>query len=174
MDTWSRMFFAFVGAVITFGVFVGLWTWWSRRRLPADLGEPLRQVAGQWGATLADGGLRFLHRGVRGRLDFIAGKTEIQFMTGDRVVQVVEVVPVGFPLSLLGGGKVRARGSREEYDRIFRGPDDERVLLDVGAAYDLRMSPDGVIFRVHALPRSAAVLSSWIGCAFRVVELIDR
>jgi hypothetical protein len=177
MGTADRLFFAFLAAVAVFVVFVRLW---KRPRQTSPGGvtmtEILRQVATDGLAgTQVDGGLRFVYRGLPGRLDFISDKTEIQIRTGNLLGQVVEVVPVGFPMSLFtGGGKdrLRARGSKEEYDRIFPRPADEQVLLEVGVAYDLRMSPDGVIMRFQSLPGSAAALRHWIACAFRIVDLI--
>lgn len=179
MDTPNRMFFALLGAVVVFFAFVRLWGAWKRWRAPSapgDLAEILRQVApGIPGATIVDGGLKLFHRGLVGRLDFIADKTEIQVGTGTLIGQVVEVVPIGFPMSLLAGGgkeRMRARGSKTEYDRIFRSRAEEQVLLEVGVPYDLRMSPDGVTFRLHSLPESAAVLGYWIACAMRIVDLV--
>lgn len=181
MDTTERLVFAFLGAMAAFVIFVRVC--WRRQggSSPlfgdkAHLEEVLRQVApGIPGASIVDGGLRLVHRGLHGRLDFISDKTEIQIRTGNLVQQVVEVVPIGFPMSLFSGGgkdRLRARGSRTEYDRIFRRPADEHVLLEVGVAYDLRMSPDGVILRIHALPGTSAALSHWIACTCRIIDLI--
>lgn len=179
MDTPNRLFFAFLGAAAAFAGFVWIWNRWRSRGTSmllddaAYLRDVLRQVAAGLPGAIANDGLRFVHRGLHGRLDFIADQTEIQVRTGNLIGQVVEVVPVGFPMSLLGGGmRLRARGSKAEYDRIFREPADEQVLLELRVPYDLRMSPDGVILRVHALPESAATLSRWIACALRIVDLI--
>lgn len=181
MDTSSRMFFAFLGAAAAFAAFVWVCTWRRRRQRPPRLSERehldqvLRQVASGWNAAIADGGFRFVRHGLEGRLDFIADTTEIQVRTRDLVGQVVEVVPIGFPMSLFSSGgteRLRARGSKTEYDRIFKRPADEQVLLEVGVAYDLRLSPDGMVMRFHSLPGSAAALSYWISCAFRIVDLI--
>ena len=182
------MFLSFLGAVAAFVAFVWAWTQW-KQRLPATripqgmlvddrlhLEEVLRAAApGIPGASIVDGGLRLLHRGLHGRLDFISDKTEITFQTGTLVGQVVEVVPIGFPMSLLSGGgkeRLRARGSKSEYNRIFKNRAEEQVLLEVGVAYDLRMSPDGLTLRLHSPPGSAAVLGYWIACAFRILDLI--
>jgi hypothetical protein len=193
MDTTERLFFAFIGAVAAFFLFVWIWTIRTRRSAMFLLGrwiaqsgrgsmfesrpheEILREAApGIPGASVVDGGLRLFYRGLHGRVDFIFEQTEIQFQTGNLIGQVVEIVPIGFPMSLLSGGKerLRARGSKTEYDRIFKNRAEEHVLLEVGVAYDLRMSPDGVTFRLHSAPGSAAVLGYWISCALRIIDLI--
>jgi hypothetical protein len=143
----------------------------------AELEEICRQVAaGVPACALVEPtSFRILHRGLHGRLDFISDKTELHMDTVGLIHQVVEVVPVGFPMSLIssGGPKgLRARGSKTEYDRIFKNRAQEKILFEIGVPYDLRMGPDGVTFRIHLLPGNAAVLGYWIACAFRMIDLI--
>lgn len=130
------------------------------------------------GVVATDGpGLRFSRQGLDGRMDFISDKTEFHVDTQNFIRQVVEVVPLGFPITLftgLGKDRLRARGSRKEYDRIFRGPREEQVLLELGVPYELRMSSDGVTLRIQSLPSSAAVLAYWLSCLFRMVDLIPE
>lgn len=151
-----------------------------RSRTPADarrLRTIAREVAAVTpGCSVDDvGAFRFHHRGLWGRLDFISDLTEINVATGDHLRQIVEIVPVGFPRNLFQGSgylKMRARGSRAEYDRIFGSPAEEQVLLEVGTTYDLRLEPGGMTFRLHGLPNSAAVLGFWLACAYRMIDLI--
>jgi hypothetical protein len=140
----------------------------------AELEEICREVAAGIPscALVQPTSFRILHRGLHGRLDFISDKTEIHMDTDGLVRQVVEVVPVGFPMSLSGPQRLRARGSKMEYDRIFKNRAEEKVLLEIGVPYDLRMGPEGLTFRIHLLPGSAAVLGFWIACAFRMIDLI--
>lgn len=143
----------------------------------ADLREVCRQLAQNLaGVSLSGAGaLQFDHKGLRGRIEFISDKTEIQVVAPGLLHAVVEVVPLGFPMSLLRPGernKLRARGSKPEYDRIFKNPAEEQVLLEVGTPYELRLAPDGVTMRITSLPGSAMVLGYWLSCAFRILDLI--
>jgi len=180
MDTSERMFFAFLGAALCAWLFIALRSEWHRRRqirgLPPharaegqELEDSCRGVAARMTGCVLTGPCQFqlLRRGVRGRCDFISDKTEIRMETGELLQQVVEVLPE----SWISSG-IRARGSKGEYDRIFKGPRDEKILFDIGASYELRLAPDGMTLRIHALPGSAAALGHWIDCAFRIVDLL--
>lgn len=132
MDTSDRLLFAFMAAVAAAYLLGWIWTVRTRRSVSslvsgwvssssrgvlvgdaAPLDQVLREVApGIPGAVIADGGLRFVHRGLHGRLDLISDKTEIQVRTGSLVGQVVEVVPIGFPMSLIAAGGGRSGSGR--------------------------------------------------------------
>jgi hypothetical protein len=177
-------------------VFV-LATIYARRAQPGALGEEIRTtitvgnrpdprsrlqeavqavVAATPGCTLSEeNGIRFVHRGLSGRLDFISNKTEIQAEVGGLIRQVVEVVPVGFPMSLLtpdGDNRLRARGSKKEYDRIFKSRAEEQILMEIGVPYELRIAPEGLNLRLEALPKNSSTLGYWLSCVFRIVDLI--
>jgi hypothetical protein len=181
MDTSDRMFFAFAAAGLSVWIFIALRSEWKRRRQVAglppharaesqDLEETCHGVAARMEGCVLTGPGRFqlLRRGVRGRCDFISDRTEIRMETGDLIQQVVEVLPASF----WGNTRIRARGSKSEYDRIFKGPADEKILFDLGAAFELRLAPEGLALILHALPGSSAALGHWISCAFRLVDLL--
>jgi hypothetical protein len=122
-----------------------------------------------------NGGLRFVHRGLPGRVDLGSDQTEIHVDTGDLVHHPVEVVPTGFPLSLLlrrGEERYQVRGLRMEYARIFKNRAEEHVLLEIGVRYTLNLSPEGLLLRLHARPQNGASLRYWMACAFRIVDLL--
>jgi len=128
------------------------------------------------GCRVSEGnGIRFVHRALAGRLDFISDKTEIQVEVPGLIRQVIEVVPVGFPMSLLtpdGDNRLRARGSKKEYDRIFKSRAEEQVLMEIGVPYELRIAPEGLTLRLERLPKNASTLGYWLSCVFRIVDLI--
>jgi Prokaryotic RING finger family 1 len=141
-----------------------------RRQLVADV------VSNMPGCTAApDGGLRFVHRGLPGLVALHSDDTEIHVETGDLVQHPVEVIPTGFPLSLLlrrGEERFQVRGLQMEYARIFKSPAEEQVLLEIGVRYTLKLGPEGLFLRLHALPQNGASLRYWMACAFRIVELL--
>ena len=122
-----------------------------------------------------DGGLRFVHRGLPGRVFMLSDGTEVHVETGDLVQHPIEVVPTGFPLSLFlrpGEERFQVRGLKMEYARIFKNRAEEHVLLEIGVRYTLKLSPAGMLLRFHARPQNGASLRYWMACAFRIVDLL--
>jgi hypothetical protein len=127
------------------------------------------------GAVAFPGGLRFVHRGLPGRVDLRAKETEIHLETGALVQQRVEVVTNGFPMSLFLGPeehRLQIRGPRAEYTRIFRSRAEEQVLKEIGVPFDLSLRPGAMLLRLGARPQNGASLRYWMGCAFRIVDLL--
>ncbi|HLF94547.1 MAG TPA: RING finger protein [Planctomycetota bacterium] len=156
----------------------------------SGLVEMSREVAkGIPGArVLPGGGLAFMRRGFRGRVEFGRSSTDILFDLGFRGMGALQVRTAGLWHDILNSlGRPDHKVGDEEFDAAFdvstteRGfaewvltPAIRKVLRGVGlyGRFLFRISGAGFLLRLAAHPDSARELDTWVVAAFQLLEAI--
>jgi hypothetical protein len=119
-------------------------------------------------------GLSFSCSGCPGRLDFIAGMTEIRFELDERAGARLEVSTPSFVTQLAEDdpNAFRVRGSEDLYREIFRDEELSAWLRNLEAPFEWTFGPSGFFLQIRDLPRNEEELWRWLKLSFRLLAAV--
>jgi hypothetical protein len=119
-------------------------------------------------------GLSFSCSGCNGRLDFIAGMTEIRFELDGRARERLDVSTPSFITQLAEDDPdaLRVRGSDRLYREIFRDEELAALLRNSEVPFEWTVGPAGFFLQFRELPRDEEELWRWVKLAFRLLEAV--
>ncbi len=112
--------------------------------------------------------------GCPGRLDFIAGMTEIRFEVDGRARARLEVSTPSFVTRLAEDDPdaLRVRGSEDLHREVFRDEELSALLRNLEASFEWTFGPSGFFLQIRDLPRDEEELWRWLKLAFRLLEAV--